>query len=89
MRAVGLALEYVQRAPHGFGQLLQVIDLYLSAPREIAIVGDPADPGTGELIMPPARDSTDHRLPPSVRRAQRRAAASARRSWTGARRPTW
>ena len=50
LRAVGLALEYVQRAPHGFGQLLQVIDLHLASPREIAIVGDPADPRTGELI---------------------------------------
>ncbi len=48
--AVGQALEYVQRAPHGFGQLLQVIDMYLAPSREIAVIGDPADPSTGELI---------------------------------------
>ena len=51
MGAVGLALEYVQRAPHGFGQLLQVIDLQLAPPREIAIVGDLADPATDALIV--------------------------------------
>jgi uncharacterized protein len=51
MSAVGLALEYVQRAPHGFGQLLQVIDLQLAPPREIAIVGDLADPATDALIV--------------------------------------
>jgi uncharacterized protein YyaL (SSP411 family) len=50
MGAVGLAHEYVQRAPHGFGQLLQVVDLQLAPPREVAIIGDPADPATAALI---------------------------------------
>ncbi len=46
MGAVALALDYVQRAPHGFGQLLQVIDLYLAPPREVAVIGQT----TGALI---------------------------------------
>ena len=50
MSAVGLALEYVQRAPHGFGQLLQVVDLHLATPREIAVIGDPADAATASLV---------------------------------------
>jgi uncharacterized protein len=37
----------VGRHPHGFGHVLQAIDFYLAAVREVAIIGD--GPGVGEL----------------------------------------
>jgi uncharacterized protein len=48
--AIRLALPEVRRAPHGFGQLLQAIGLHLAPSREVAVVGDPADPATGALV---------------------------------------
>ena len=36
--------------PLGFGHLLSVLDFYLSTPKEIAIVGDPASHETHELL---------------------------------------
>ncbi len=42
--AIGLALDYVTRAPHAFGQTLQVMDLHLSPPREVAIIGQTSGP---------------------------------------------
>jgi uncharacterized protein YyaL (SSP411 family) len=37
------------RAPSGFGHALCALDLYLSAPREVAVVGPPEDPATLSL----------------------------------------
>ena len=37
-------------APTGAGQALCALDLYLSRVREVAIVGEPADPATRTLI---------------------------------------
>ena len=47
--AIRIPLAHVRRAPHAFGQLLSALDLYLSAPREIAVVGPPGDPATTAL----------------------------------------
>jgi uncharacterized protein len=44
-----LAVDGMRNAPHGFGQMLSALDLYLSAPREVAVVGPTADPGTQAL----------------------------------------
>ncbi len=46
-RAVGvlrLIRDAIPRAPQAFGWALCALDLHLSAPREVAIVGDPASP---------------------------------------------
>jgi uncharacterized protein len=46
-RAVGvlrLVGDVLARAPQGFGWALCALDLYLSPPRELAIVGDPRSP---------------------------------------------
>ena len=40
----------MERLPGGFGRLLAALDFYLSRPREVAIVGDPASPETRALI---------------------------------------
>jgi uncharacterized protein len=37
--ALRIPLDMVRRAPHAFGQLLSAVDLYLSPPREVAVVG--------------------------------------------------
>ena len=34
-----LAVDPMRRAPHGLGQMLSTLDLYLSPPREVAVVG--------------------------------------------------
>ncbi len=47
--ALRLVRDGMVRAPTGFGQALSALDLYLSRAREVAIVGDPADPGTHAL----------------------------------------
>jgi len=44
--ALRLVRDVMERAPTGFGHALSALDLYLSGAREVAIVGDPADPGT-------------------------------------------
>jgi uncharacterized protein YyaL (SSP411 family) len=44
-----LAAEGVRRAPHAFGTMLSALDLYLSVPREVAVVGSASDPATGAL----------------------------------------
>jgi uncharacterized protein YyaL (SSP411 family) len=44
-----LAAPYMERSPHGLGQALCALDMHLSAPQEIAIVGPPADPSTEAL----------------------------------------
>jgi uncharacterized protein YyaL (SSP411 family) len=46
-RAVGvlrLIRDAIPHAPQGFGWALCALDLYLSPPREVAIVGDPSSP---------------------------------------------
>jgi uncharacterized protein len=47
--ALRVAREGMERAPTGFGHALCALDLYLSPPREVAIVGPPADPATAAL----------------------------------------
>ncbi len=42
--------QYLIRAPNGMGHWLCALDFYLSTPKEIAIVGDPDDPATRELL---------------------------------------
>jgi uncharacterized protein YyaL (SSP411 family) len=44
-----LAVEPMRRAPHGLGQMLSTLDLHLSPPREVAVVGPAADPATRAL----------------------------------------
>jgi uncharacterized protein YyaL (SSP411 family) len=44
-----LAVDGMRRAPHGFGQMLSALDLHLSTPREVAVVGAPADAATQAL----------------------------------------
>ena len=47
--AMRLAVDGMRRAPHGFGQMLAALDLHLSEPREVAVVGPAADPATAAL----------------------------------------
>jgi uncharacterized protein YyaL (SSP411 family) len=47
LRKLGPALE---KHPYGFARMLGALDLYLSTPKEIAIIGDPADPATQALL---------------------------------------
>jgi uncharacterized protein YyaL (SSP411 family) len=44
-----IAMPHIERAYHGFGQLLCALDLYLSPPVEVAVIGAPADPATRAL----------------------------------------
>jgi hypothetical protein len=48
--ALRLVRDVLERAPTGFGHALSALDLYLSGAREVAIVGDAADPATRELV---------------------------------------
>ena len=47
--ALRIPLDMVRRAPHAFGQLLSAVDLYLSAPREVAVIGPRDDMATAAL----------------------------------------
>jgi len=47
--ALSLAGGYIERAPHALGQTLCALDMLLSAPEEIAVVGTDDDPATAEL----------------------------------------
>jgi uncharacterized protein YyaL (SSP411 family) len=44
-----MAMPHVDRAHHAFGQLLCALDLYLSPPVEVAVIGAPDDPATRAL----------------------------------------
>ena len=44
-----MAMPHVERAYHAFGQLLCAVDLYLSPPVEVAVIGPPSDPATRAL----------------------------------------
>jgi uncharacterized protein len=44
-----LAAPYMERSPHGLGQALCALDIHLSPPQEIAIVGPVGDPATDAL----------------------------------------
>jgi len=44
-----LAAPYMERSPHGLGQALCALDMYLSPPQEIAIVGPGGNPSTEAL----------------------------------------
>jgi uncharacterized protein len=48
--ALRVTHELIRRAPSGLGHALCALDLYLSRPREIAIVGDPWAEATRRLI---------------------------------------
>jgi uncharacterized protein YyaL (SSP411 family) len=48
--ALGLVRELLVRAPTGFAHALCVADLLVGPAREVAIVGDPADPATRALV---------------------------------------
>ncbi len=48
--ALRVVRDLMARAPSGFGHALGALDLYLSAAKEIAIVGDPDDAATRALI---------------------------------------
>ncbi len=41
----------MEGSPRGFANMLCVVDFLLGSPKEIAIVGSPADPGTAELLV--------------------------------------
>ncbi len=47
--ALRIPLDMVRRAPHAFGQLLSAVDLHLSPPREVAVVGPRDDDATAAL----------------------------------------
>jgi uncharacterized protein len=44
-----LGADGMRRAPHGFGQMLSALDLHLSPPREVAVVGPPGGDETNAL----------------------------------------
>jgi uncharacterized protein YyaL (SSP411 family) len=44
-----LAVDAMRRTPHALGQMLSALDLYLSQPREVAVVGPASDPATRAL----------------------------------------
>jgi uncharacterized protein YyaL (SSP411 family) len=48
--ALQLVRAAMSQAPVGFGRALNALDLYLGPAREVAIVGDPADPATRTLV---------------------------------------
>jgi uncharacterized protein YyaL (SSP411 family) len=54
-RVLGAMGEMMARVPQGFGQLLCALDFSLSAPTEIAIVGDPAAEETRALARTASR----------------------------------
>jgi uncharacterized protein len=45
-----LAAPYMERSPHGLGQALCALDMHLSPPQEVAIVGAGGDPSTDALM---------------------------------------
>lgn len=49
-RTLRLVAGMAPRMPSGFGHLLGALDLFLSSPHQIAIVGDPEAPATKELL---------------------------------------
>jgi uncharacterized protein YyaL (SSP411 family) len=49
-RTIRLAREVMMRAPSAFGRLLCALDLYLSSPLEIAVVGDGEDAARAEML---------------------------------------
>ncbi len=50
LAALRLVSESVGTYPHAFGTALTALDFWLSHPREVAVVGDAADPRFGQLI---------------------------------------
>ncbi len=57
-----LVADTVCRYPSGFGRVLCALDFYLSTPKEIAIIGDPASTDTKALIQ----EVWQHYLPNKV-----------------------
>ncbi|MBX3278868.1 MAG: thioredoxin domain-containing protein [Acidobacteria bacterium] len=49
-RTIRLAREVMLRAPSAFGRLLCALDLYISSPLEIAVVGDGEDAARAEML---------------------------------------
>jgi uncharacterized protein YyaL (SSP411 family) len=54
--------EMMARHPMGAGHWLGALDFYLSRPREIAIIGDPLDAATRELVGQVARPFLPNRV---------------------------
>jgi uncharacterized protein YyaL (SSP411 family) len=50
-RALRLVMDGATRAPGGFGHALCALDLYLGPSKELAVVGDRADPNTSGLLQ--------------------------------------
>jgi uncharacterized protein YyaL (SSP411 family) len=50
-RILRLVAGVTPRMPSGFGHLLGALDLFLSTPAEIAVVGDPASPVTARMLQ--------------------------------------
>ena len=48
--ALRLVRDLMRRAPTGFGEALGALDLYLSASKEIAVIGDPKESDTAALV---------------------------------------
>jgi uncharacterized protein YyaL (SSP411 family) len=48
--ALRLVREYLLRAPTGLGHALSALDLYLAAAHEVALIGDPAEDETRNLV---------------------------------------
>ena len=50
VRSLRSQVTMLTRAPQGFGNWLKVLELYLAAPSEVVIVGDPAQDDTRRLL---------------------------------------
>ncbi len=50
VNSLRLVQESMRRYPSGFGRALCALDFHLSTPKEIAVIGDPADAETQALI---------------------------------------
>jgi uncharacterized protein YyaL (SSP411 family) len=53
-RAIATVVPYASRYPTGFAQWLNAIDFALASVDEVAIVGDPGDAATRNLLAPVA-----------------------------------
>jgi uncharacterized protein YyaL (SSP411 family) len=50
LSALRLVREQMAEAPHGFGQALSALDLYVSPVPEVAVIGDPQGDDTRALV---------------------------------------
>ena len=61
-RAMATVAPFLARHPTGFGQWLIALETYHAGITEIAIVGDPADPGTALLVREASRGFAPFRV---------------------------